>query len=142
MPALNPVTTQDGELVEPAMVIAAPAALQRPPVVPSLNVVVLPTHMPVAPVIAAMGFTVIILFTAQLPKAYVIIAVPALTPVILQDSELVEPTVAAPEQLHMPPVMPSVSVIEFPLHTAPAPDMAVGVAFTVTVALAAQPPTI
>jgi hypothetical protein len=66
-------------------------------------------HNPVAPLIVAFGFTVIVLLAVQLPIAYVIPVVPLLTPVITP----VEPiTVAIPDpELHTPPGVPSVSVI-------------------------------
>ena len=63
-----------------------------------------------------------------------------MVPLITHDGELVEPlTAPAPAQLQLPPAVPSVSVIELPLHTAPAPEMASGEAFTVTVFNTVQP---
>ncbi len=63
VPAVKPVTNP----VPLPMDIAVPASLHLPPVVASLNMVVLPTQRPLAPVMAVIGFTVMVLFTAQLP---------------------------------------------------------------------------
>ena len=53
MPKLTPVTTQDGELVEPAIVTALPlAVVQPPPGEASLSVIPELMHMAVAPVMA------------------------------------------------------------------------------------------
>ena len=65
---------------------------------------------------------------------------PVVTPVTLP---VPEPIVnALPPALHTPPLTPSASVVVAPTHTLPAPVIAVGVAFTVTVFVAAQPATI
>ena len=48
MPALTPVTTQDGEPVEPAMVIA-PLPLLQVPAPPSVSVILLPLQTAPAP---------------------------------------------------------------------------------------------
>ena len=61
MPASNPITTP----VVFTEAIALALLLQAPPLVPSDKVVVAPRQIPVLPVIAAMGLTVMILVTAQ-----------------------------------------------------------------------------
>lgn len=65
------------------------------------------------------------------------LAVPALTPVTVP---VPLPMLTWPDVvLHTPPPAPSVNVICAPTHTAPAPDMAVGPVFTVSVTLVMQP---
>lgn len=65
LPAVRPVTTPD---VMPIPAVPGLLLLQVPPVVASLNVVELPTHTEVIPVIeAGNGFTVIVVVTEQLP---------------------------------------------------------------------------
>ena len=63
------------------------------------------------------------------------IAVPAVVPVTMP----VLPTVPAPEQLHAPSVVASLSVSVLLLHTAPAPVISAGSAFTVTIPVMLQP---
>lgn len=67
-----------------------------------------------------------------------IVAVPAETPVT---TPVPEPTVAIPvaEELHVPPDVPSLSVVVEPAHIAALPVMDAGNAFTVTVVLAVHP---
>ena len=65
---------------------------------------------------------------------------PAVTPITLPVPEPI--VIALPPVLHTPPFTPSASAVVAPMHTLPAPVIAVGVAFTVTVFVAAQPATI
>ena len=66
------------------------------------------------------------------------VAVPTETPDTIPVDE---PTLAMVLSLlvHIPPEVALFSVVEEPIHTIDEPVMAVGTAFTVTVAIAAQP---
>ena len=71
------------------------------------------------------------------PSPQVMAAVPAVIPVTTPVDEMV-----AADRLpliHVTPGVASVSVIIDPAHTLPAPVIAAGVAFTVTVAVTVQP---
>ena len=64
IPPPDPVTTQDGELVEPPTV-PAPEQLHTPPVGP-LNVRLLPLHTAPDPeIVAGNGFTVTVVLAVQ-----------------------------------------------------------------------------
>lgn len=63
VPAATPVNTP---LVEPIVPTAILLLLQLPPVIPSINVIVLPEHTVVGPVIGpGAGFTVTVVVTKQ-----------------------------------------------------------------------------
>jgi len=116
--------------------------LQVPPAVASDKVVVAPTHIPVAPVIADMGLTVIFLVATQpAPSEYAIVVVPAPAPVT---TPVVISTVAtvADNELHVPPLTQRLSVIGLPWHTAGGGESAVGAVLTVTNIVATQPATV
>ena len=124
-------------VVAPTIATVVSPLLHVPPLTEPVNVFVVPVHKPVAPVITGIGSTLIVLVTAQLPIAYVITAGPDAIPVIIPDAE---PIVAAvPVVVHVPPLTPSVSVIDAPAHTAASPPMAAGAGFTVTGLVAEQP---
>ena len=126
----------DGELVEPAMFASVLLRLQVPPP-PSVSVIVCPTHTDEGPLIAeGSAFTVIIFEVAQpVGSVYTTVTVPLLI-LVSTPAPLIVPVVAG-VALHVPPT--SVSVVVLPWHTAPAPVIAAGIAFTVTTAVAAQP---
>ena len=97
---------------------------------------------------AAMGLTVIVLVTEHdssepvEPMAYVMLAVPAVTPVMLPDEPSIILLLVV---LQVPPATASVAVIVAPWHTAAGPlpiVIGTGVAFTVMVSLAKQPPAV
>jgi hypothetical protein len=73
-------------------------------------------------------------------SAYVIVAVPALTPVTTPDAV---PTIATPVLLllHVPPVEASARVVVLPTHVVSVPVTG-SIAFTVTTTLVLQPPAI
>ena len=131
-PAATPVT----------MPLALPMAalvlllLQAPPP-PSVSVIVCPTHTDEGPLIAeGSAFTVIIFEVAQpVDSVYTTVTVPVLMPV-KTPPVLIVPVVAG-VALHTPPA--SDKAIVLPRHTAPAPVIDAGIAFTVTTAVAAQP---
>lgn len=65
------------------------------------------------------------------------LAVPADTP---QTTPVEEPTVTVAELLlHVPPGVPSVSVVHVPTHMLKVPDIADGLGFTVTGVVVKQP---
>jgi hypothetical protein len=114
--------------------------LHKPPVTASLHVVAAPMHTLPLPVIAdGSALTVIVFVTMQpAPIAYVIIAVPALTPLTIP---LLDPTVAVAVllQVHIPPVGKQLCVVAEPTHTLLLPVMAEGTGFTVMPFVAMQP---
>ena len=123
-------------------IVAMPAGLtvHTPPGVVLAKVVVKPTHRPRLPVIAAgPAFTVTIVVTKQpLPSAYVMVEVPAPTPVTTPAPDIV-PT-AGVLLLHAPKGVVLLRVIVLPTHTAvPPPVMAAGSVFMVTTAVVIQP---
>lgn len=126
-------------------IVATPVdgQLHVPPVDPSVAVAVAPVHTADAPPIASgSALTVTDVLTEQPePNEYVMVAIPAVTPVTIPVDD---PTVAIPGALlvHVPPVTPSLSVVARPMHTCVTPVIAVGTVFTVTVAVALQPAAI
>ena len=134
VPAETPVTTP---AVATTVAIAGRLLVHVPPGVASESVVVVPTHIPVAPVMGDIGFTLTVLVAVHAPIAYVIKPVPLLTPVTNPVPAPIEIVVA--ELLHAPPDMASASVMDDPAHTAAGPLIAVGVAFTVIGFVAEQP---
>lgn len=133
VPVVTPLTTPE------VLTVATPIALlvQLPPLVVQLSGVVCPVHNAVLPVMAAGEVLVeVVLYTAQLaPSEYVMVAVPALTPVTRPEDE---PTVAKPVDplVHTPPDMASVNEVLRPAHTLVAPEMGPGAVVTVTGAVA------
>ncbi len=121
------------------MAIPEVLLLQVPPLVVVLNIVDEPAQTAPIPVIAAGdGITVITFVTMQpVPSEYVIVTVPAATPVT---SPLVLLTVARAVLLllHKPPVGLEASVIIAPVQTVPAPVIAVGAVLTFTVVVTEQ----
>ena len=108
--------------------------VHTPDGVTSDNVVVWPTHILVAPLIAdttgnALTVTTVVVLQPVL-KEYVIVELPGPTP---ETTPLVAPIVATPGEalLHVPPPA-SVSVTLPPTHIGALPDMADGFALTVT----------
>jgi hypothetical protein len=110
-----------------------------PPEVPSVSVAVLPAHTIPAPAIAAgTGLTVNTAVFRQPPATvYVILAVPAATPVAIPVAPSIVAVLVLP-LLHVPPAVASVNVIVEPAQTEPVPSA--GTAWvTVTTAVAVQP---
>jgi hypothetical protein len=118
--------------------------LQAPPVESSVRVTdPVPLHICKGPVIGAgSGFTVMIMSEVQpTPREYVMSTSPPdrLTPVTMPVDE---PAVAMPASLllHVPPPGAASSSVADPAHTADAPSIAPGCAFTVTTSVAAHTP--
>ena len=105
MPAVSPDTTP----VDEPTLATEPPPLHEPPEVPSINVVVAPTHNTVVPAIAeGSGFTVNVFVIQHVgPVTYVIVSRPAAIPVI---KPVVDPIVAIEGLLltHVPPELASV----------------------------------
>ena len=136
VPADRPVTNPDDE---PTMAAVVLLLLQVPPPVPSLSGVALPTHTLSAPVIATGKALTVIVLTAKHPvvSTYVMVAVPLLIPLIIP---VVPPTETLVLLLvHVPPAMPSLRVVDDPLHTLGVPVMAVGLGLMVATVLVLQP---
>ena len=131
-PAATPVTIP---LVLP--IFASVLLLLQAPPPPSVSVIVWPTHTDEGPLIVdGSAFTVIIFEVAQpVGSVYTTVTVPLLI-LVSTPAPLIVPVVAG-VALHTPPA--SDKAVVLPLHTAPAPVIAAGMAFTVTTAVAAQP---
>jgi hypothetical protein len=114
------------------------AEVHVPPVVASDKFVKLPAHKLAVPVIASgTGFTVTCWVTKQpVPKVYVIVGVPAATPVTIPPA-----TVASPGLLlvHVPPPGAELSVVFAPTHILAVPVITPGRPLTVTVVVTVQP---
>lgn len=135
VPAVMPLTSPVGFTV--AMVVAE--LLHDPPVLGLVSSVVVAVHRLLLPLIVpGEGVTVIAFVTVQpVPKEYVMVVVPAETPVTTPDSE---PILAAVLLLsHQPPGTISVSVVLAPVHTVDAPLMGAGAGLTVTIFMVWQP---
>ena len=116
---------------------ALPVMLHVPPVVPSVKVAGAPIHILAGPLITpGNALIVTFLLTAQLLVAYVMLTVPALTPVTSPDPST-DP-MAVLLLLQVPPATPSVSVMPLPAHKLPAPFITDGPAFAVTVEVTEQ----
>ena len=117
MPALTPETTPDVTVATPV----APLA-HDPPDGDPVSVKLPPTHKELPPEILDAETTVIELVTIEVPTAYVMVHVPAATPVTTP----VEPIVAIEVLLllHVPPVVASVNAVVEPTHPLVAPDIA------------------
>jgi hypothetical protein len=123
---------------EPTAAIVALLLIHEPPAVASARVVVVPGHKVSVPVIAdGNGSTVLTEVAIQpVPNEYVIITVPALTPV--STPVLLTVAIVASLLLHAPPGVAVVSVTVKPTHTL-AVDGAPGSVFTVTITQREQP---
>ena len=113
--------------------------LHVPPAGESLSDIVEPAHtLYKAAIIPGCVFTVTIAVTVQVEVAYCIVALPGAIP----ETTPVPPTDTIPAPsglLQAPPVVPSLKVIDNPAHTAPAPEIAAGVIFTVVIVVVKQP---
>ena len=135
VPAVTPVTIP---LVEPTVALAF-ELLQVPPLVASARVVVRPAQTLVVPVIAAgNGLTSILVVDIQpVLSMYVIVDVPAVTPVTIPD---VEPIIAlAFELLQVPPLVASARVVVRPAQTLVVPVIAAGNGLTSILVVEIQP---
>lgn len=137
VPATRPDTTP-----VPAPIVATEVALllHVPPVLVLLSVVVAVAHTCVAPVIAAgVAFTVASAVRIQPPgNMYVIIALPAVTPVT---TPKLASTVAIDvlPLVHVPPVVALARVVVNPSHTCKPPVITAGSGFTVATSVRIQP---
>jgi hypothetical protein len=131
MPGVTPVTTP------PDTIAVALLALHVPPEAASVNVIDEPIHTPDAPaIVPALGSGLIVtafdvvVVPQPLVIAYMIVSVPAVTPVTTP----VRTVAVALLALQMPPEVASVNVIEEPAHTFDAPVItpASGFVFMVT----------
>jgi hypothetical protein len=139
VPAPTPITIP---VPEPTAAIAILLLLQLPPGAGSVNVAVPPAQILEAPLILpalAAGLTETVEIAVQLPMAYVIVALPAPTPVTVP---LELPIVATPvlPLVQVPPPTAFVSVVVLPRQTfAVAGAIAAGVIATVAGFIATQP---
>jgi hypothetical protein len=133
VPEDTPVTTP-----VPLTTVATPvpALAHVPPVVPSVKVIVEPTHTGDDPGIAdGVVLTVIMVVVVQpVPREYVISDVPDMIPVTTPVPPTTVATVVVP-LVQVPPVVPSVNVIVVPEQKADEVEIAPGSAFTVTTAI-------
>ena len=133
----TPVTMPDKE---PTVATATSLLLHVPPGVELKRVVVAPSHTLAIPVIAAgVRFTVTVVNARQPPPTmYVILAVPAASPVT---TPVPDATVAIEilPLVHTPPAGALDNVILPSTHTVPAPVIGIGVTDTDTVFEAKQP---
>ena len=115
--------------------------LQVPPAVASASVTEVPLHSTFAPVMASGVANTVMTVLAVQPSgsAVTIVAVPANTP---DTTPVVAPTVAFAVEvlLQVTPVVTSLRVIVEPSHTDDGPVIGAGVALTVTITVAWQPP--
>jgi hypothetical protein len=121
VPAVRPNTTPDGSTVMPAHDVD-----HVPPTGVPDNVVDVPTQVESVPDIVGAAFTVTIIVLKQpvLGMAYVIIAVPPLTPKIIP---VVEPTLTLPlVELQVTPGVVLLNVVLLPTHIARVPVATAG----------------
>ena len=136
VPRLNPVTTPDEEPIVETEVLLL---LHVPPPL-LVNSIVAVTHTDVGPVIAdGSGFTVMVVTAAQ-PDAgiYVIVAVPAETPVAIPEPDPIVAMLVA-LLLHVPPLIGLLSVVLPPMHIWVVPVIAGDGGVTVITPVTAQP---
>jgi hypothetical protein len=69
------------------------------------------------------------------------VVLPAVTPATIPDDDPIPATVVN-EELHAPSLVASLRVVVLPAHSLAAPVIAAGRGFTVTLCIAAQPPTL
>ena len=128
VPGFEPTTKP----VDAPMLRFTPALVQVPPGTPSVAVVAEPTQIPPDDTMAdGEGLTVItVLMEQPAPTVYIMLAVPAVTPVT---TPVVGFTVATPAEplAQVPPVVASVSVMVWYWQTTVGPAMATGSGFTV-----------
>ena len=110
-----------------------------PPVVPSDNEIVEPTHTGALLYIGVTGFTVTTtVFIHPVGIMYVIVEVPPDTPVTIPVTGSTSATVGV-LVLQLPPLVPSVKLVVKPTQTVALPLMPAGIGSTVTKAVATQP---
>jgi hypothetical protein len=126
----TPVTIPEAE---PTVATPELLLLQMPPVVTVLNDVVDPAHTIAVPVIDnGKGWMVIVIVRKQpVGKVYVIVAVPANTPVTIPVPEPTDAVLVLPLD-HVPPGLLFDNTIPAPTHTADAPLILAGNGCTVT----------
>jgi hypothetical protein len=130
VPDATPVTIPDDE---PTVATVGVVLIHTPPASKSVKVAVAPMQTNVGPPIGAgMGLTVTIAVTLQLPIAYLIVAVPADTPVTMPPTtEAIVPSLV----VHVPPDGEELSVVVLAMQTVKVPVMEEGEVSTVTVAV-------
>jgi hypothetical protein len=135
LPGATPVTTP---VKVPAVACSVLLLLQLPPDGVDPNVVDVPVHTTAVPLIAdGNGFTVIIIVVKQpVPKVYVMIGVPADTPVTAGPETV---AIARSLLVHVPPAGVELSVVVKPTHTLRVPVIVDGLVFTVTTVVVRQP---
>ena len=117
----TPVTTP---LVEFTVANEVLLLLQVPPVVASPKAVDKPTQTEATPVIAVGEvFTVTWIVVRQLPTVYVMLGVPAVTPVTTPPATVASAVLLL---LHAPPLVASLSAVVKPVHTIAVPAIAAG----------------
>ncbi len=128
-PAISGVSTPDALIVAKADILTD----HVPPGVALVYVAVVPRHTVSGPSTGCgVGFTVIVFVAKQPPTVYVIVVVPALTPVMMPD---VNPIVAIDGLLliHVPPAGKPRYVVDPTSHIMLLPEMRAVVVVTVTV---------
>jgi hypothetical protein len=105
--------------------------LHTPPVTLTDTVAVAPLHITADDVAVGVGFTVMFFVLRQPYNEYVIVALPAATPVT---TPVAEPTVAVDALLllHVPPASVFVNVVDADEHTVLAPVIVAGIGVTET----------
>jgi len=124
----------------PETTVATPVALllHEPPTVASFRVMSEPTQTLPGPVMGELALTAMVFVVMQLPIAYVIVALPAVTPLIIPVEEPMEAKDGA-LLVHIPPLTASVNVVVAPLQTLDTPLMADGDGLTVMILEVLQP---
>ena len=126
----------------PAVIVATDVVLllHVPPVLRSVNTIVEPAHTGVEPDMADGNELTVTTVVAEQPvlSAYVIIEVPADAPVTTPVPLTTVATEVVP-LAHVPPVVRSVKVIVELTQTGVEPEIATGVALTVTIVVTEQP---
>ena len=135
VPAASALTT-------PPLVILATVpdgvTLHTPPTVISLSVVVYPAHSVLAPIMpVGTAFTVIGMLMLHPPIVYVIVSNPGATPLTMPPDVTV--AFAGLLLVHIPPAVPSLSVVVPPTHTLGVPPIGTGDELTVTTVAVEQP---
>jgi hypothetical protein len=131
-------------VADPTVAIAVLLLLHTPPAGVLVSVSEVPWQKSnVPPIAVGTAFTVIVCVAVAVPHtvvtAYDIVAVPAAMPLTTPEVPVV--ATATSDDDHTPPVVPSVSVMSLPVHTAVGPVIvpAAGNGFIVTIWLLVQP---
>ena len=138
MPAVPVLIPEKAPENDTVAIAGLPLVHETPPPVASVRNVVLPWHTSVLPDIAAGAALTVTLYVLLQPvgSVYVIIAVPAELPVTFPEPP---PVTVVLSELHVPPLVASLSVIVELSHTLTGPVIAAGFGLTVIIIVARQP---